>query len=82
MLFALGEGPEHGAGLLEIVDVKSGLVHPHTDVPDAGTVGAREPVCRIVPPIPPDSILVTLPGSRREEARDVSECERAGFGKE
>ena len=36
----------------------------------------------IVPPISLDSILATLLGSRGEEARDVSECERAGFGEE
>ena len=36
----------------------------------------------MVPPISLDSILATLLGSRGEEALDVSECERAGFGEE
>ncbi len=34
----------------------------------------------IVPPISLDSSLATLPGSKREEALDVSEYGRAGFG--
>ena len=36
----------------------------------------------IVPPISLDSSLATLPGSRREEARNVSEYKRAGFDAE
>ena len=36
----------------------------------------------IVPPISLDSILATVPGSEREEAVDVSEYGRAGFGEE
>ena len=34
-----------------------------------------------MPPIYLDSSLATLPGSRREEAQDVSEYGRAGFAK-
>ena len=34
----------------------------------------------IVPPISLDSSLATLPGSKREEALNVSEYGRAGFG--
>ena len=35
-----------------------------------------------MPPISLDSSLATLPGSRREEAWDVWEYGRAGFGEE
>ena len=36
----------------------------------------------LVPPISLDSSLATHPGSKGEEARDVSEYGRAGFGEE
>ncbi len=67
--------------LAELQQIRDALVRDRTAITNRAR-NLRTSVGNIVPPISLDSTLANLPGSRGEEARDVSEYGRAGFDEE